>query len=583
MDDATNRIWPVERRPYPHSNPEAVMHILTDRSRHMTVARRLVAGFAALAAGGCTDLPTHPIPVPVTPASRELVDGNHGGNAHFFFLPPVGPLPRFSGTFDPTQAPTVVVCELRSVGLGCTSALPPVIVLGVPSARSDEQVRVVGERYVTAWRTARSSLSPAKIYRIGVQVAGLELGHVDVTPVVSLGGLRNAITGDLIPFLPGMVLPIEFRIEQGALLFKGAIAAEVTGRPEMPFLAGSPDGSLLTTFASSDGAHLSGASLRLPTGATVSVLFDEQGRPARAMIGSAVFVFGNYSGSTVDVAAIAPDGSITIARGIPVPQRPAGATLPGTLAGTAVASRSPAPIVVALALPSVADLQSWLAAASWGVSAAGCVIGTMSLPASFGVTTVLVATTCSNALAQLLAHALGQDSPELQASAQAFGSIAAAIGCIGAPSWTSCRELLLDAIKNNWEFEKSVLDAAAPYVLQAVQQLMPGPIFYPPKPPAYVRSYSLSTQPLNVCGGGWVGGDITFIVTHVPVSAGDMYSGTWLMHLSYNPAAPDATGKCVTGPTVAQQATGLWSEGFASPSPLDAYYRQISYNGFLWQ
>src|SRR5437762_8380825 len=42
----------------------------------------------------------------------EFVDGAHGGNAHFYFLPPLVSSPAVTGTFDPNQAPLVVVCQL---------------------------------------------------------------------------------------------------------------------------------------------------------------------------------------------------------------------------------------------------------------------------------------------------------------------------------------------------------------------------------------------------------------------------------------------------------------------------------------
>src|SRR5437879_11804707 len=44
----------------------------------------------------------------------EFVDGAHGGNAHFYFLPPLVSTPAVTGTFDPNQAPVVEVCQLAS-------------------------------------------------------------------------------------------------------------------------------------------------------------------------------------------------------------------------------------------------------------------------------------------------------------------------------------------------------------------------------------------------------------------------------------------------------------------------------------
>ena len=49
------------------------------------------------------------------------MDGAHGsnGNAHFYFLKPlVTPPASFPGTFDPTQAPNVEICQWNATTAG---------------------------------------------------------------------------------------------------------------------------------------------------------------------------------------------------------------------------------------------------------------------------------------------------------------------------------------------------------------------------------------------------------------------------------------------------------------------------------
>jgi len=52
---------------------------------------------------GCGDPLTPPSPLkePISKVAPNILDANHGGNPHFFFLPPmVTGLPRGSGTSD---------------------------------------------------------------------------------------------------------------------------------------------------------------------------------------------------------------------------------------------------------------------------------------------------------------------------------------------------------------------------------------------------------------------------------------------------------------------------------------------------
>jgi len=77
--------------------------------------------------------------------SAELRDGANGGpNLHFFFLPPLVKQPSFTGTFNPTLKPVVVICQLdvdvnnNNKPLGCSSA-PPVVVLAADADLTGKQ------------------------------------------------------------------------------------------------------------------------------------------------------------------------------------------------------------------------------------------------------------------------------------------------------------------------------------------------------------------------------------------------------------------------------------------------------------
>ena len=67
----------------------------------------------AAAAAACGDLPDIPQPALTslgTPPAA-FVDATHGGNAGFFFLPPIAPRANGRGAPDVSLAPVIEVCE----------------------------------------------------------------------------------------------------------------------------------------------------------------------------------------------------------------------------------------------------------------------------------------------------------------------------------------------------------------------------------------------------------------------------------------------------------------------------------------
>src|SRR3989454_6125894 len=72
--------------------------------------RSWIVACIAAALVACQDQPL-PMTAPLAPVA-EIFDAVHPvGNPHFFFLPPLVPMPTFGGTSDETQKPVVKVCQ----------------------------------------------------------------------------------------------------------------------------------------------------------------------------------------------------------------------------------------------------------------------------------------------------------------------------------------------------------------------------------------------------------------------------------------------------------------------------------------
>lgn len=168
-----------------------------------------------LALAACQDQLTAPRPGTVR---ADLQDGAHGvnGNPHFFFLRPLlQPPTAFPGTFDPTQSPTVEICEWS--GTACAGSATASF--GMSPGGGSDAVRVEpgSEQYLVDWHTSEDALDVTKTYRIRVLVGTHELGHVDVDLVDKGSQLKNVNTGEYIGLVNGRTLPIKFRIERGAV------------------------------------------------------------------------------------------------------------------------------------------------------------------------------------------------------------------------------------------------------------------------------------------------------------------------------------------------------------------------------
>jgi alpha-tubulin suppressor-like RCC1 family protein len=196
----------------------------------------LLLGVAGLVASCLSrDLPMQPR---VSRPEFEIQDGAHtAGNGHFFFLSPMVPQPRFSGTFDGSLSPVVEICQWT--GSACALLVARFTTTTGPGS---ETVRLdaADELYVANWRTDRFHLDPAKTYRIRVLVTGAELGHADVDVVVKSTELKTVNAAAYVPLLNGTTLAVKFRIEQGAVFVVGPAGGTVSAFGGLVTLAFPP-------------------------------------------------------------------------------------------------------------------------------------------------------------------------------------------------------------------------------------------------------------------------------------------------------------------------------------------------------
>lgn len=159
----------------------------------------------------------NPTALPDSP-SPSILDGAHDGNDNFYFLPPMAPKSRHSGTFDGSQSPEVQVCAWDGTTCAVTLA-----VFTTDAGYGSETIRVNGSdgHYVVNWHTGEIldeyPLAPGETYRVRVLLEGHELGHADLAVVTRARDARGVDRSEFIPVVDGRTLPIKFRIEEGAV------------------------------------------------------------------------------------------------------------------------------------------------------------------------------------------------------------------------------------------------------------------------------------------------------------------------------------------------------------------------------
>jgi hypothetical protein len=174
-------------------------------SLNSTVARLLPALAIALILG-CRDQSRLTSPQPPTIAAA-LVDGSHGGNPHFLFLPPIAPTATPNGPFNPRLVPVVEICS--ALEAPCATG-HSVATLGPVTVQDTTQ-------YHVNWNTRLLNLPAGTSVRIIVRIGTTHiLGFADVDLVPSASA-RNGLPNANLQLVNGQTLPIKFRIEQGAL------------------------------------------------------------------------------------------------------------------------------------------------------------------------------------------------------------------------------------------------------------------------------------------------------------------------------------------------------------------------------
>ena len=227
-----------------------------------------------------------------TPRS-EFVDGAHNnGNPHFFFLPPLVASPGATGTFDATQSPTVVVCQLS--GSDCATIIAQ---FSTTTGTGSQVVRVdpADQLYIVNWETDQCVSGPCTLpagneYRIRVLVSGTELGHADVQVEASQRQAKNVNTGEFFALVDGRTLPIKMRIEVGAVFVAGPSTQAQTIQTPV-----TPSGSSVQLV-------LPAGALSQPTGVTVLPAAPPPGTSLTTIVDGTIYEFGP-AGTTFAVPA----------------------------------------------------------------------------------------------------------------------------------------------------------------------------------------------------------------------------------------------------------------------------------------
>ncbi len=162
---------------------------------------------------------------PTSPPAFLIEDHYHGGNQHFYLLPPVVPPRTITEQFNRGLTPLVRITERPSLTDPQNATCSDGEAIAVFTTASGPDFRVVmdasNRQYGIVWKTRNfSTVSAPCVYRLQVEVSGLVLGFADVELVESGKAFKNAafLADDAVPLLEDGSLPFKFFIGYGAVI-----------------------------------------------------------------------------------------------------------------------------------------------------------------------------------------------------------------------------------------------------------------------------------------------------------------------------------------------------------------------------
>ena len=141
---------------------------------------------------------------PPGPAAAIADGAQGGGDAHFFWLPPLAPSRTYAGTFDPGLQPDIRICRLAQ--LPCAT---PLVTFPAGSIVVDG----TAQSYSAVWSTKPSNIT-VDDYRAEVWIAGRKMGFADIRVVASAKDLKTVPLG-FAGVLKSKSLTLAFRLELG--------------------------------------------------------------------------------------------------------------------------------------------------------------------------------------------------------------------------------------------------------------------------------------------------------------------------------------------------------------------------------
>lgn len=180
------------------------------------MCRRPLRLAALLLLAACVGEPA-PTGPDVSDPDFVLIDGSTSGNSHFYFLPPlIAGQPSTDGVFDPTLRPRVEICQWSTTDQACATD-GPVFTYTTTSGPGGEVVTVDDDHYRVHFDTELPGIEPEMVFRARVFIVNLELGSVDLELGATGQDVRSINSGENIGLMDGRTLPLQFRIEEGAV------------------------------------------------------------------------------------------------------------------------------------------------------------------------------------------------------------------------------------------------------------------------------------------------------------------------------------------------------------------------------